>query len=142
MSHSLPAGIHSEWNCYYSQLPLLNNIRFPHKTVIKSASEIELHGFCNASEKAYRVCVYLRTANSYGHLQTRLLAAKSKVASLKSQTIPRLELSEALLLTALTATILQALAIKIKTFIVWILPSTSIGSIHHHIHSQSLSLTA
>ena len=89
---SLPADLHSEWNRYYAKLPLLNNIRFPRKTIMKSAIEIELHGFCDASERAYGACVYLRTCNSVGNIQTKLPTAKSKVAPLKLQTIPRLEL--------------------------------------------------
>ncbi|XP_076384517.1 uncharacterized protein LOC143263391 [Megalopta genalis] len=50
---SLPMAIHNKWSQYYSQLPLLNQARFRRKTVIQSASNIELHGFCDASERAY-----------------------------------------------------------------------------------------
>ncbi|XP_033314632.1 uncharacterized protein LOC117213390 [Bombus bifarius] len=102
---SLPANLHFEWNRYYAKLPLLNDIRFPRKTIIKSAIEIELHGFCDASKRAHGSYIYLRTFNSAGNIKTRLLTAKSKVAPLKSQTIPRLELSGALLLTSLNSTI-------------------------------------
>ncbi|XP_068986183.1 uncharacterized protein [Bombus flavifrons] len=85
---SLPAVLHTEWNTYYAQLPLLNNVRFPRKTIIKAAAEIELHGFCDASERRYGACIYLRTITPDGHVWTQLLTAKSKVAPLKSQTIP------------------------------------------------------
>jgi hypothetical protein len=116
---SLSADLHTEWREYYAQLPLLNNIRFPRKTTIKSAAEIELHGFCDASERAYGACVYLRTITSDGHVWTRLLTTKSKVAPLKSQTIPRLELSGALLLTTLVTTVLQALSRNISWIVYW-----------------------
>ncbi|XP_071862271.1 uncharacterized protein [Bombus fervidus] len=116
---SLPADVHTEWRKYYTQLPLLNNIRFPRKTIIKSAAEIELHGFCDASEKAYGACVYLRTITPDGHVWIRLLTAKSKVAPLKSLTIPRLELSGALLLTSLTTTVRQALQNNISRTVYW-----------------------
>ncbi|XP_043591764.1 uncharacterized protein LOC122571743 [Bombus pyrosoma] len=75
---SLPADLHTEWNEYYTQLPFLNNIRFPRKTIIKSAAEIEIHGFCDASEKAYGACIYLRTITPDGQVWIRLLTAKSK----------------------------------------------------------------
>ncbi|XP_076483472.1 uncharacterized protein LOC143304879 [Bombus vancouverensis nearcticus] len=116
---SLPSDLHSEWDRYYSQLPLLNNITFPRKAIIDSATEIEMHGFCDASEKAYGACVYLRTVNPDGRVQTQLLTAKSKVAPLKSQTIPRLELSGAFLLTSLMATIHQALSHSTTRMVYW-----------------------
>ena len=88
---SLPSELHTEWDRYHIQLPLLNNIRFPRKTVVKAANQIELHGFCDASEKAYGACIYLRSISSDGHIETQLLTARSKVAPLKSLTIPQLE---------------------------------------------------
>ncbi|XP_060831545.1 uncharacterized protein LOC132915753 [Bombus pascuorum] len=116
---SLPADFHSEWSRYYSQLALLNNISFQRKAIIGSAKEIEMHGFCDASEKAYGACVYLRTVNPDGHVQVQLLAAKSRVAPLKSQTIPRLELCGALLLTSLMSTIQQALSRNVSRAVYW-----------------------
>ena len=80
---SLPADIYTEWSKYYAQLPLLNNVKFPRKIIIKTAAEIELHGFCDASERAYGACVYLRTITPDGHVWTRFLTAKPKVAPLK-----------------------------------------------------------
>jgi hypothetical protein len=116
---SLPADLHTEWNKYYTQLPLLNNVRFPRKTIIRSAAEIELHGFCDASARAYGACVYLRTLTSDGHVWTRLLTAKSKVAPLKTQTIPRLELSGALLLTSLISAVRRELPNNISRTVYW-----------------------
>ncbi|XP_068987551.1 uncharacterized protein, partial [Bombus flavifrons] len=75
---SLPAELHTEWDRYHIQLPLLNDIRFPRKTIIKAANHIELHGFCDASERAYGACVYLRSTNPEGHTQTQILTARSK----------------------------------------------------------------
>ncbi|XP_050493066.1 uncharacterized protein LOC126874753 [Bombus huntii] len=94
---------------------LLQRIWFQRKAIIKSATEIELHGFCDASEKAYGARVYLRTLN---RVWTQLLTAKSKVAPLMYQTIPRLELRGALLLTSLMSTV-QVLLHKITRTIYW-----------------------
>ncbi|XP_033363073.1 uncharacterized protein LOC117241211 [Bombus vosnesenskii] len=116
---SLPADVHTEWSKYYAQLPLLNNVEFPRKTIINPAAEIELHGFCDASDRAYGACVYLRTITLDGHVCTRLLTAKSKVAPLKSLTIPRLELNGALLLASLATTVLQALPSNIARTVYW-----------------------
>ncbi|XP_050597872.1 uncharacterized protein LOC126925909 [Bombus affinis] len=116
---SLPSELHTEWDRYYIQLPLLNDIRFPRKTVVKAANQIELHGFCDASEKAYGACIYLRSISSDGHIETQLLSARSKVAPLKSLTIPRLELSGALLLTSLMSVVKNSLTIDISRIVYW-----------------------
>ena len=57
-----------------------------------------LHGYCDASAKAYGVVVYLRVVHKDTTITTHLLMAKSKLAPLKVQTIPRLELCGAQLL--------------------------------------------
>jgi hypothetical protein len=116
---SLPSDLHSEWKRYYSQLTLLNNIRFPRKVIIKIAVNIELHGFCDASEKAYGACVYVRTTNGDGTIQTILLTARSKVAPLKTLIIPRLELSGALLLTSLISVVKNSLTTRISRTVYW-----------------------
>ncbi|XP_017793555.1 PREDICTED: uncharacterized protein LOC108575302 [Habropoda laboriosa] len=115
----LPMDIHHAWSQYYYKLPLLNNISFSRKTVIRATATIQLHGFCDASERAYGACVYLRTIDSSGNIQTELLVAKSKVAPLKSQTIPRLELCGALLLSSLLTTVRNALHLQIDHCSLW-----------------------
>ena len=116
---SLPSELHTEWDRYYIQLPLLNDIRFPRKTVVKAANQIELHGFCHASEKAYGACIYLRSISLDGDIETQLLTARSKVAPLKSLTIPRLELSGALLLTSLMSVVKNSLTIDVSRIVYW-----------------------
>ncbi|XP_076660602.1 uncharacterized protein LOC143363961 [Halictus rubicundus] len=116
---SLPMDIHTEWIRFYNKLPALNNITFPRRTIIESPRKVELHGFSDASEKAYGACLYLRTTDSRGHTETTLLFAKSKVAPLKTISIPRLELCGALLLTSLVETAKQALPVEIHKTIYW-----------------------
>lgn len=66
-----------------------------------STPSVELHGFADASTVAYAAVVYLKVVSSSGEVRITLLAAKSKVAPLKPLTIPRLELSAAVLLARL-----------------------------------------
>lgn len=59
-----------------------------------SVNHFELHGLCDASEKAYGACVYLRHIVSSKQISFKLVCAKSRVAPLKKVTLPRLELAE------------------------------------------------
>ena len=61
-------------------------------------TSIELHGFSDASKSAYAAVVYTRLITPSGNVMTNLLQSKTKVAPLKTETIPRLELSTAILL--------------------------------------------
>ncbi len=63
-----------------------------------------LCGFCDASTKAYAGVVYLLLETTAG-FSARFVAAKTRVAPLQQQTIPRLELLSALLLARLMSTI-------------------------------------
>ena len=72
------------------------------------AVEHHLCGFCDASFKAYAAVVYL-LIETPSQRYVRILASKTRVTPLKSQTIPRLELLSALLLARLISTITTAL---------------------------------
>lgn len=67
----------------------------------KSVKSLQLHGFSDASVTAYSAVLYLRIEYKDGKIETRFLASKSKVCPIKSQTIPRLELLGAVLLSKL-----------------------------------------
>ncbi|XP_022164494.1 uncharacterized protein LOC111029685 [Myzus persicae] len=57
-----------------------------------------LCGFCDASEKGYAAVVYLRVTDPSGATSVYLMGAKTKLAPMKAMTVPRLELSGAVLL--------------------------------------------
>lgn len=62
---------------------------------------VELHGFSDASTRAYAAVIYLRVFHSLSSFQVSLIAAKIKVAPLKTVSIPRLELNAVVLLNRL-----------------------------------------
>ncbi|MBA4719446.1 MAG: hypothetical protein HRO68_10280 [Nitrosopumilus sp.] len=68
-----------------------------------------LHGFCDASKKAYAAVIYLVTQTNSGPRVT-FLVSKTRVAPLREVTIPRLELLSALLLARLINNVTESLS--------------------------------
>lgn len=99
---SLPSDCLEYWQEYYVKLSCLENISVPRWTHYGSDTlQGSLHGFSDASTKAYAAAVYLRLVHVDGSVTVTLLTAKSRVAPLKTISIPRLELSAAHLLAKL-----------------------------------------
>ncbi|XP_062714335.1 uncharacterized protein LOC134291069 [Aedes albopictus] len=73
----------------------------------------------DASEQAHRACTYTRSTDSNGGIDDQPIAAKSSVAPLKLLSIPRFELSAAVLATRLRAEILEALTMSIDSSYFW-----------------------
>ena len=99
---------HKQWR---DELHLLAEVRqpryyFQHK---KTPQSISLHGFCDASQEAYAATIYIRATYTSGPPTFNLVISKTRVAPLKSRTIPQLELCGAHLLAKLLATTSQTL---------------------------------
>ncbi|XP_075153596.1 uncharacterized protein LOC142227128 [Haematobia irritans] len=90
-----------QWRQFVKDYENLNNVQLPRWIGFDPNCHIEFHGFSDASEKAYGACVYARVQSADGDIQTHLLLAKSRVAPLKTISLPRLELCGALLLAEL-----------------------------------------
>ena len=73
-----------------------------------TVDSFSLTGFCDASEKAHAAVVYIRAKTQKG-FHVRFLTSKTRVNPLQPQTIPRLELMSALLLTRLLVSVKNAL---------------------------------
>ena len=71
-----------------------------------------IHGFGDASEKAYCAVVYLVLEVS-GDFFPVLLSSKTRVAPLTRQSIPRLELLSGVILARLVSSVKEALASQI-----------------------------
>ncbi|XP_055632631.1 uncharacterized protein LOC129773103 [Toxorhynchites rutilus septentrionalis] len=112
----VPSKVAEMWLKYHAELPSLNEIQIDRCVVIPDATMIEIHCFSDASEKAYGACLYIRSQNVNGKIQDRLLTSKSKVAPLKCQTIPRLELCGALLAVQLYEKVRESTRFKSKGY--------------------------
>ena len=84
-------------------LYLLSSIHIPrcYYTLERNPVKVQLHSICDASELAYAAVVYVGCDYGQNCVQSTLVNAKTRVAPLKRQTIPRLELSGALILARL-----------------------------------------
>lgn len=97
----LPAEFRERWYTYcksLTQLPLLSICRW---LGVASSRSCQIHGFSDASSRAYAAVAYLRIDEGNGRFSVSLLAAKTKVAPVKTVSIPNLELCGAALLVKL-----------------------------------------
>ncbi|GFX28720.1 integrase catalytic domain-containing protein [Trichonephila clavipes] len=110
----IPSSILENWNKFTKESKYLNSISIPRFMGIDQNSDIILHGFYDASTKAYAAVVYLKSKQ-----EIHLVSAKTRVAPIKQLTIPRLELCGALLLAELISVIQKALRTKPAECFLW-----------------------
>lgn len=116
---SVPTEVFTSWTTFYSQLDTLHDISISRQFLVKNVKYVEVHGFCDASERAYGACVYLRSVDEEEKCVVQLVCSKSRVAPLKSTSLPRLELCGAVLLARLTNKVLKSLDVHIDQVFYW-----------------------
>uniref|UniRef100_A0A8D8QLF9 Uncharacterized protein n=1 Tax=Cacopsylla melanoneura TaxID=428564 RepID=A0A8D8QLF9_9HEMI len=107
-----PEQIVSSWLLFKNQLVELGKLHFPRHIGVRMDSRFQLIGFCDASQKGYGAIIYSKVTLSNGDSTVNLVCAKSKVAPLKVESIPRLELCSLLLLAKLMKIVLSNYANK------------------------------
>ncbi|XP_071043466.1 uncharacterized protein [Parasteatoda tepidariorum] len=115
----LPDSLASQWRVFQKQLPLLTNIKIPRYILIPQATDVQVHGFCDSSEKAYCAAIYIRSKDTNQAVTSRLLTSKTRVSPVKPQSLPRLELCSALLLANLLQATLPTLTVPISETFAW-----------------------
>jgi hypothetical protein len=124
----LPEMLACDIKQWYSELKDLSNIKV--ERCIHASEDTELHIFVDASSEAFGSVVY----NKNSSLQKpKIVAAKGRVAPLKSLSIPRMELLAAVLGLTLTLAICSSLKMNIHQCTFW---SDSMNVLYW-IHSQS-----
>jgi hypothetical protein len=116
----LPETLKVEWMKFCKGIKELSKIKLERWIGTANTNQlVELHGFADASMAAYAGVVYCRVIQSDGRVRVSLVIARTKVAPLKELTLPRLELSAALLLSQLLKRTATAMRIDSKNTYAW-----------------------
>jgi hypothetical protein len=98
-NQSVPENINIFWLQFVEELPSLHDISISRFVLGKQKiKRTELHGFCDASQAAYGAVLYIKFIDHKQNCHVNILCAKSRVAPIKTISLPKLELSAAMLL--------------------------------------------
>ncbi|XP_029161043.1 uncharacterized protein LOC114932808 [Nylanderia fulva] len=115
---TLPSDLNERCISFCHGLISLATVCIPRWVHSREDSSIEIHGFADASQAAYAAVIYLRVIHKF-EPQVFLLTSKSKVAPLKTVSVPRLELCAAELLSRLLAWTISALNLEQVPIYAW-----------------------
>ncbi|XP_076135495.1 uncharacterized protein LOC143118304 [Alosa pseudoharengus] len=118
-----PSELADQWLKWESELSVLPSIRLPRCYVPPCADQSdvyrELHVFCDAAERAYGAVAYLRVHDDQNHIHVAFIMARSRVSPKRQLSMPRLELSAALLGAQLATTLRCELTLPLARTILW-----------------------
>ncbi|KAK9885651.1 hypothetical protein WA026_012415 [Henosepilachna vigintioctopunctata] len=116
-----PEEISCQWKRFLEELPNISNLSIPRVITSPSQRDCQLHAFCDASSAGYATVIYLRITDDQDVTQVKFVMAKSKVAPVKSLSIPRLELCGAVLLSNLVEFVIHSFqnVMNITTIQAW-----------------------
>ena len=104
--------IHEQWLKLTQDLKMVGvvllNRHYFHGKSLSELQSVQIHGFADASERAYGAAVYLRVELTDGTVFTELVTSRTRVAPINGDTIPRPELLGALVLARLINSVLTA----------------------------------
>ena len=104
-----------KWLEWTSCLPAISSLNIPrclYSSGLSQAKSLEIHNFCDASSFAYGACSYLKIVDKNDFSLYSFLMGKARLAPIKTVSIPRLELTAAVLSVRLNAAMKRALNIE------------------------------
>ncbi|GFU11211.1 integrase catalytic domain-containing protein [Trichonephila clavipes] len=110
-NETLPPDVSTQWRNFIQTLKNIESIHVPRCFLVVPTKFVVLNGFVDASSKAYGAVIYVQTNET----TNQLLCSKSRLAPIKSMTIPRLELCSCLLLAKLFHKVKPALKMQINS---------------------------
>ncbi|XP_013386926.1 uncharacterized protein LOC106156278 [Lingula anatina] len=118
----VPESIRCRWERWRSDLLNLTKLNIPRCYKPNDFGEVttaELHHFSDASVEGLGQCSYLRLKSNTGRIATTLVMGKSKVAPSKPVTVPRLELSAAVMSIKVGTFLAKELEYEDITHVYW-----------------------
>ena len=85
----------------------------------RRVTETQLHVFCDASEVAYGACAYLRYSFKSGEHECALIMSKSRLAPIKTVTLPKLEVDATRCGSRLARLVIQEIDLPIERIQYW-----------------------
>ena len=117
----LPSELKPRWESWLNDLRNLGKIQIPRCFTPENFGKIlkvELHHFSDASTQGYGQCSYLRLV-SEDKVHCTLIMGKARVAPTKIVTIPRLELTAAVISAAVSNMLKEELELKVDREYFW-----------------------
>lgn len=118
----IPADVKMRWEKWRTELIQLKSLLIPRCFKPKDFGRVvkaELHNFSDASTIGYGQCSYLRLVDENNKIHCAFVTGKSRVAPLKTVTIPRLELTAAVCSVRVSQQIHQQLEYTIDEDFYW-----------------------
>ncbi|XP_028314916.1 uncharacterized protein LOC114470784 [Gouania willdenowi] len=116
---TLPDALKPRWESWLSDFVNLEKLNIPRcyfPAGFGELKEIELHHFSDASSSGYGQCSYLRAKNAKNEIHCLLIIAKARVAPTKLTTIPRLELTAAVVSVSVSNILKEELCYDVKEY--------------------------
>ena len=104
------------WQAWLQELPKLEQVAIDRCFKPPNFGEVsstQLHHFSDASQQGYGAVTYLRITDRSGNTKCSFVMGKSRLAPMKSVTVPRMELSAAVVATRLDTMSRKELSVPI-----------------------------
>ena len=117
-------------------MPQLADFKIPRYIGSTLNRNVQLHIFCDASKVATAVSDYLRITDVYGKTRLVFILGKTRVAPIKQQTIPKLELQASVYASRLGKKFNNELTLQINQTVHWSDSTSVLGWIYNRNKEQ------
>ena len=135
----VPVSLRDNWHSWFKSMKNLESLKFD-RCLVPCGFEngvFEIHNFCDASNTGFGACSYIRVINKIGNVHVALVASKGRMAPIKQTTIPRLELSAAVIAVKLDVSIRNELEIPLIKSYFWTDSQIVLAYLHNETKRSS-----